>query len=720
MHLALVLVALQTVTVSVNSDTAADTLSLTPDSAAMATAYADDATRDLVRRARGHRDAIDAAVFHYTANSRQRLSVGIRALRRDRVLYRREGASSIEWWRDKPARVVVRGAREAVPIALPGIRLPDDLADWARGFVPGPDDDRLWIDPSGVTFAWHPLVAGGESVYRYAIGDTTVIQLPDGSRVRLVELRVTPRERDIRVVTGSFWIELDGHSVVQAVFRPARDFDLERDLPVLDPDSDDEMDEIPDLLKPIRFDMRYVTVEYGLWEMRWWMPRLMAMEGTVQVGPVRMPITMEIVYSDYVVEEDRYGLPELPPLTFHLAGDPHARPRRHTPAIRVVVEGDSADLLDSEFFPRPFFSEGETVMTEGEMRELGARLGALPPAPWEVGRPTLTPPWRPGAGLLRYNRVEGLSAGVRADWDLTRLRLDLTGRLGTADLAPRGELGATVPRHSRRWRVAGYHRLATVSPELRPFSAGGSLSALVLGRDEAMYFQASGAEVRVTPAAESARRELRLYAERQAPVRRETHGSLPYLLGGDGFLENIRATEADQLGVGVRLGIDRGLNPVGYRWGALLDVTAETGSHTFFRPGLTLRGGAPLPWRLLGVVEVAAGTTLGTDASTPAPVQSFWYLGGPATLRGFGAGEIAGPDHARARLEVGTEFPGARIALFGDGGWAGTFDRWTSDDLALSAGVGGSLMDGLLRLDLSRTLQPVERWRLDFYLDALF
>jgi outer membrane protein assembly factor BamA len=116
---------------------------------------------------------------------------------------------------------------------------------------------------------------------------------------------------------------------------------------------------------------------------------------------------------------------------------------------------------------------------------------------------------------------------------------------------------------------------------------------------------------------------------------------------------------------------------------------------------------------------VAAGTTLGTG-DAPAPAQSLWYLGGPATLRGFGAGEVAGPDFARARLEVGNEFPGARIALFSDAGWAGDFDLWTPDDLALSVGVGGSLLDGLLRLDLSRTLQPVERWRLDFYLDALF
>lgn len=722
MHFAALLMALQVGTVHVGPAPAPDTLSLRPDSADMATAYPDADTRDLVRSARGRRDAIDRSVFHYTATSRQRLSVGIRAFRRDRLLYRREGVSSIEWWRDRPARVVVHGAREAVPVALPGIQLPDDVAEWARSFVPGPDDDRLWIDPVGESFAWHPLVEGGEALYRYATGDTIRIRLPDGTEVRLVELRVTPRERDIRVVTGSFWIELENHSVVQAVFRPAREFNLERDLPGVDSDSEDDLDELPSLLKPIRFDMRYATVEYGLWEMRWWMPRLMAMEGTVQVGAVRMPIAMEIAYSDYMVEEDRHRLPELPPLTFQLAGDRYARPRRHVPGIRVVVEADTAALLDSPYFSRPFFSEGEAVMTEGELRDLGERLGALPPPPWEVARPVVTPPWHLGAGLLRYNRIEGLSAGARLDWDLTRLRLDLTGRLGIADLMPRAELGVVVPAHRQSWRLAAYHRLAPAGTRVRPLALGNSLSALVLGRDDGMYYQTSGAELRISPPEGStARYGIRLYAEHQGPVDRATEFSLAQLAGGRLFRENIRAERADQLGLQGSAAVNRGLDPTGYRWGAAFQVTAETGSYTFLRPGLTLRGSTPLPGRLVGAVELAGGTTLSADrAATHVPVQAHWYLGGPHSLRGSHGGELAGRDYARGRVEVTSRFPGARVIVFGDGGWAGRFDGWSSQDLALSAGVGGSLLDGLLRLDLARTIQPVERWRLDLYLDALF
>jgi hypothetical protein len=694
---------------------------LVADSAALATAYLDADARELVRLARRQRGALDASVFHYTATARQRVSAGIRALRRDRLLYRREVASTVDWWRDRPSRVVVQGAREAVPVALSGVRVPEDLEDWAESFVPRPGDDRLWINPSGGDFAWHPLVEGGESLYRYASGDTTSIRLPDGREVRLVELRVTPRERDIRVVTGSFWIELDGYGIVQAVFRPARDFDLERDLASIDPSSSDDLDDVPAVLKPVRFEIRYVTVEYGLWEMRWWMPRLMGFEGQVQLGPVRMPINLELTYSDYQVEADRYGLPELPPVIRELAGAPHLKPRPYAHGTTVALGADSTALLESPYLTDSFFAEGEALITDTEMTELTRRLGALPPPPWESHRPTLSPPWTPGTGLLRYNRVEGLSIGARVDWDLTRARLDLTGRIGTADGAPRGALGVTVPTLHRSWRLTAHRSLASVDPDLRPLGVGNSLTALLFGRDDGMYYQATGAALEVEPAGGRGGYLARVYAERQAAVRRETDFSLANVVDDRTFRPNIEADDADQIGVAGRIELARGLDPAGVRWGAALELKAETGSYTFVRPGLTLRGSAPLPGGLLGGVEVAGGTTLSPDTGTAAvPLQGLWYLGGPATLRGFDGGALAGRDLVRARIEVATELPAARLAVFSDAGWAGRFEDWNDADIAVSAGVGASFLDGLLRMDLARAFRLSEQWRADIYVDALF
>lgn len=713
MHAALLVAALQAAAVPGGGEAVQDTARPMPDSADFATAFADPETRELVRLARGRRGVIHGSVFHYAATSRQRVSVGVRAFRRDRLLYRRETAARVSWYRDRPSRIRVEGAREAVPVAMEGVHVPDDVGDGARELMPRPGDDRLFVAPTDDGFAWHPLVEGGEALYRYAIGDTTVIRLPDGTEVRLVELRVTPRERDIRVITGSFWIELENHAIVQALFRPAREFDLERDLPRVDPDGDDDIDEIPGVLKPVVFEVDYVTVDYALWEMRWWMPRLLGFHGSLQLGPATFPVSVEVRYSDYTVEADRYGLPELPPLVLGLVGDPYNEPRPFTYPVTVEA-ADTTELLNSPLLLDSFYASGEGLITEGELADLADRLGVLPPAPWEVGRPRVTAPWALRHGLLRYNRVEGLSVGARVDWDLGRLRLDLTGRVGTADHRPGGELGVTVPRVRRSWRLAAYHGAAVADPSIRALGFGNSVTALLFGRDDGTYYRASGAELRGSPR-DGDLYTVRVFAERQRSAAKNTDLSLPRAFDETHrFRPNIDAAPADQIGLDVQVGGEHGLDPTSLRWGAWLDVKAETGTFTFIRPGVTLRAAGPLAG-LMGALEVAGGTTLG-----PAPIQAAWFLGGPGTLRGFSGGALSGTDYGRARAELANRFPAARLAVFADAGWAGAAGSFDTSALAYSVGIGASVLDGLLRVDVARRLEPDPGTRVELYLDAIF
>src|SRR5690606_29072315 len=67
-----------------------DTLRPLPDSATLATAYLDPDARVMVERARLWRDSVDRAIESYEAIVREHISAGLRAFRRDRVLYRRE------------------------------------------------------------------------------------------------------------------------------------------------------------------------------------------------------------------------------------------------------------------------------------------------------------------------------------------------------------------------------------------------------------------------------------------------------------------------------------------------------------------------------------------------------------------------------------------------------------------------------------------------------
>src|SRR5690606_34577168 len=87
-------------------------------------------------------------------------------------------------------------------------------------FLPGSDPE---YDRDGLR---HPLAPGSEAHYRFESGDTTLITLPDGRSVRLLELRLTPRRPDPRIVAGSLWIEAESYAVVQGVFRLSRAFDL--------------------------------------------------------------------------------------------------------------------------------------------------------------------------------------------------------------------------------------------------------------------------------------------------------------------------------------------------------------------------------------------------------------------------------------------------------------------------------------------------------------
>src|SRR6266516_7853227 len=85
-------------------------------------AYLDPGARELVARAR--RLLVDRSIRAYDVTVRERIAVGLRALRRDRMVYRRELALHVSWRRDTVGEIRVLGAREAIPIALRHEQIP--------------------------------------------------------------------------------------------------------------------------------------------------------------------------------------------------------------------------------------------------------------------------------------------------------------------------------------------------------------------------------------------------------------------------------------------------------------------------------------------------------------------------------------------------------------------------------------------------------------------
>jgi hypothetical protein len=697
-------------------------------------AYLDAEARRLVAASRSRRETIDRSISAYRTTMQERIGVGIRALRRDRMLYRRELALRINWRRDSVAQVDVIGARQSVPAAAPKRSLPEDLKRDAGDYAFDPADDRLTIGfnssrrdttsdstrrRNGLEFQ-HPLAPGSEAHYRFATGDSSFVVFPDGRTIRLRELRIIPRRLDVRLLTGSFWIDEASHAVVRALVRPARGFDFEQDV-------GDDDDDIPGFVKPIRVEFRFLTIDYGLWEGRWWMPRLIAMDAVATAGSfLQMPMRYELVYSDYDVTGDttqrRVARP--PPAT--LAEDSIARAACHEreekeqiscrcrdgkgqcQAFRVNLPTDTVALLSSAMLPPSFGSADDTLLSAGEMEELTRAVGKLPGAPWQFSaRP---PRW----GLARYNRIEGLSLGARGELELGRLRADGTARIATSDATPDFEAGLVRETINTRLRLAGYYRLAAVDPAARSLGIGNSLNALLLGRDDGDYFRGTGAELTIAPPVTLPQRfAVRVYAEQQRARQKVTDFSIPNLFNNDHlFRDNIIADSADQLGAALTFRTQRGIDPERNRWNAEVNLDAGTGTYDFVRGSSTLRMTVPMG-RLATAVELAGGMSAGR-----VPVQSRWYLGGPGTMRGYDGNAQSGDGFWRARVEVANQWPAARLVLFGDVGTAGPRDHLSVAKHIAGVGAGASFLDGLVRIDVTRAIRTPTGWRVDFYSDA--
>lgn len=727
-------------------------------------AYPDAGTRQLVAGARERRARVERTIDAYQVTARQRIHVGVQALSRQRTLFGQEMAARIDWRRGQTGTVRVLGAREASPSTSRGVSLPDDLMSEGPDLAFDPDQLQLDIFSFGISMGARdttverrervraaegevragteverdstgkrtgtsvnvdattvdPLGAGSEAHYRFRSGDTTTVRLPDGTRLQMVQLEIIPRRREFRLLRGTLWIDLQTHGVVRSVLTTARPFDLRRDV-------DEDLPGVIDAAGPIRAVVRYVTVEYALTQGRFWLPRLMAVDLEATMGVVAgLPVRFERSYADYTVTAS--ATPQQAP---RLAGAPRdtavervcrndaketgASCRCNSVACslwRVEIPADTAALLASADLPEPLAGASSKLITGEEVESLARVLvpgfgDFAPELHTEVA----------SLRMLRYNRVEALSVGARADVEYGPLTVDGEARIGLADLEPKAELGVT--RQTAFWntRLGGYRRLVAFDPATsgRALGPGNSLSALLLGRDEYDYFLASGAELTGSPIRAGAwTYNWRLFGEHQHPSTRNTQLSLGRVWeGSDVFRENRAAARADQLGAGLSLRRDFGSDRSQARLTTGVGLEGQTGDFQFGRGQAFARLSSGLGGRLGLALEGAAGSTTGD-----VPVQGLWYLGGTQSVRGYQGALLGGTAFWRARAEVATPTPAARIVLFSDAGWVGARDAWKGDPNLLSAGIGASVLDGLIRLDLSRAIREPKGWRVDLYLDA--
>jgi hypothetical protein len=749
----------------------------------LASAFRDATARELFNRARSARIAQDSSLKSYDAKVRQRLSVlmGVGKLGRDRLVYRNESAFRVQWQRGVGAHVEMTGARVAAPVVGSSKIERDAVQSEVTGsdmspipYFPG--SETLWVgllaaqtevDEQSIV---NPLARGAEAYYTYRTGDSVSFRLPDGRTVQLRELKVRPRAAKMNYVVGSLWFDTESGQLVRAAYRFAAPSQMA--IGVSAGDSTRKAPKVisfimTGLLSPNTAQISAVAVEYGLYEGRFWLPRLQSMEGSAEAMFARIPVKYENAFSYTSVNGD-LGLPEIhvdttvtdlepgferPPSGLGAearrrwrdstrAARATARKARSdsihagirvgsmrqcdTSATRVVTEyryGDARlpvevrapcdvdKLMQSPDLPASVYDSGEEIFGSADRQRLideALSMAAQAPVFGALPRPR----FQFGPSMTRFNRVEGFSTGLKVAQQLGGgYEAAALGRVGAADRVANVELSLARSNLSRTVRLNGYNRLASANDWGNPLSFGASLSAFFFGRDEGFYYRTTGAELLWT-SERGVRLDWRAFSERQRAAVQKTTYSL-----GAPFIANIAAASMVSTGAAVRFLHTHGLDPRGFRAFTDLRLEGAGGDSTYGRGALDVTLSHGLAAKLDGALTLAGGSSIGQ-----LPSQRRWFFGGTQTIRG------QRPDTAQSgtafwlgRMELARTQIGFRTSLFGDIGWTG--DRAKLRDVGRpmsGVGIGLSALDGLIRFDVARGLYPRKQTRVTLYLDARF
>ena len=110
------------------------------DPSAAARSYRDARARETIERARLARVHQDSTLTSYDATVKQRLSAGlnVKAIGRDRLLFRSELAARVRWNQTNRVWVDVLGARTAVPVSFPGAKVLTGVAELVHALEQDP------------------------------------------------------------------------------------------------------------------------------------------------------------------------------------------------------------------------------------------------------------------------------------------------------------------------------------------------------------------------------------------------------------------------------------------------------------------------------------------------------------------------------------------------------------------------------------------------------
>ena len=735
----------------------------------------------LVARARTARLQQDAQLAAYEVITRQRLSASIGlaggisgtgiaaavkgasigalgAIGGMRLAARYESIARLGWDHQLGAWGEVIGARSVAPIVgqIDPVAERGDEVALILPFYPG--RDRLWPTseiegdlPRFKEWIEHPLADGADSVYRFSLGDSLSIRLPNNRVIYLREIRVQARRPSPQLMVGSLWVDIATGNLVRAAYRPSMPIDL---WPFMAREIHDDDTTIVKRFGPFTGTIREIIIDHGLYEGKFWLPktRIAHGDGTAIAGRVTLSIEQTFEYKSVTsmpegqIRVDSVPEPERDPRTGRIRhqdrwgsrrGSRECRPpddssakyssdslaRDNKLAVRIA-DGVRIRVLfpctDDQLFaalPSSIYSPGEELFPntdfEALRRDAESALAINKQAAWNPQPFNLH--YGIDAGMLRYNRIEGLSPGIGVDRELGQgYNAGALARIGFADHQPLAE--AYLQRGNVATSIRGtlYRRLDIANDWGNPMGLGAAISAVLFGRDDGIYYRTAGAELTGVRRSPNDRLIMswRLFGEQQLTAHVATQRSFANVASTTPFDSNIVANEGWVYGASSGVAYAWGLDPRGFvvtgntrieaaRWrdNYARGMTELTVAHGF---------GATGQLKLTG----ASGYSVGD-----LPVQRGWYIGGPYTVHAYRVGTVAGDAFWMGRGEIASGHPVFRPVLFGDIGWAGQRNQFTTASPISSAGAGFAALDGFVRFDVSRAISPGRQWRLDLYFE---
>ncbi len=690
--------------------------------------YSSPAARDLiVRAAARHRDQ-DSSVTDYRARLRYRLSVAVGRRRWGNAppFAAEEQDATVAWKLPNNLRVDIQGQRSRSREANARMFSAFD-SPW---FVPRGLSDSVRVFGSDIPgrAALHPLASDGTSWYRYSLGDTVTLGTPDGRRIRLAMVDVVPRRSGPALVAGKIWLDLATAEVVRFAFRY-----IGTELWAT-PDEPTAKDSA-EARRSNRLANRILSIdadlEYALQEGKYWMPYRQVLSGQIQiplVGDVFIPFEAVTTFSDYEINTGQ-------PVVFQL--DRPNPVRRRTRSQRAAyrdsmrverrgeIRGDSAaartvaGLLPAggryeiRRAPRDslrlYAGWGDslelrrTEEDERRLRETRHELADLVEGlPRQIsGRQVTGFSYERLADAFRFNRVQGTSIGLGYQIDVRGMKytsLYGTARYGLSDQRVTARAALVRDAPAGKVAVAIYHDLSEGDPFGRGLSAANSIRALVSARDEGEYFRATGASLSwETSLGTGAEILLGGRFERQRSAEGNATAWLNDVFGGDGLL-------------GVNPPIDEG------DYGALVaraDGQSGRARWQLGADGMMSTGGEHHAARLYGQWRQPIGSRTGLTIRARAGIaalssasQYAFHSGGQGSVRGFDYGIQRGDAFWAAQADLTPWRRTVRPVFFLDAGQAGMRDVLLSRPMLVGGGAGLSLLNGLLRFDLSHPISP--------------